>query len=117
MIQLNAAIFRLVRIIVDVRMSRGEMTIEDAVNMLMKETGMAKEAAIVEVRRYTITPGVPLSFIMGKHLILQLRDEIKEKMGSKYSDRFFHDTITAFGDFPISIIKASFTRQISKLES
>jgi uncharacterized protein (DUF885 family) len=110
MIQLNAAIFRLVRIIVDVRMSRGEMTTEDAVNMLMKETGKSKEIAIAEVRRYTTRPGVPLSYIMGKHLILQLRDEIKEKMGSKYSDRFFHDTITAYGAFPISLIKASFTR-------
>ncbi len=117
MIQLNAAIFRAVRIIVDVRMSRGEMTIEDAVNMGMKETGVSKEAAIAEVRRYTIMPGQPLSYLIGKHLILQLRDEIKEKMGSKFSDRFFHDTITAYGEFPISMIKAFFTRQISKLES
>jgi uncharacterized protein (DUF885 family) len=117
MVQLNAAIFRAVRIIVDVRMSRGEMTFEEAVNMLMKETGASKEIAVTEVRRYTITPGVPLSYLLGKHLILQLRDEIKEKMGSKYTDRFFHDTITAYGDFPISMIKTAFDLKISKLDS
>jgi hypothetical protein len=117
MIIINAAIFRAVRIILDVRLSWGEMTIEEAVEMLMKETGMTKEIATSEVRRYTGTPGLPLSYLLGKHLILRLRDEIKEIMGEKYSEKFFHDTITTYGDFPVSMIRTVFDRKIAKMNS
>ncbi|MFX1577965.1 MAG: DUF885 domain-containing protein, partial [Promethearchaeota archaeon] len=89
MIQLTGAIWRAVRIIVDVQLSRGEMTFDEAVNMLIKETGMPKEGAVAEVRRYTLTPGYPLSYLLGKHLILQLRDEIRQRMGDQYTDKFF----------------------------
>lgn len=108
LIQVNDAIWRAVRIIVDVKLSRGEMRFEEAVDMLMKEAAMSREAATAEVRRYTQEPGYPLSYLLGKHLILQLREEIKRKMGAKFTDKFFHDTITANGYLPIAIVKNIF---------
>jgi len=105
LIQVNYAIFRAVRIIVDVKLSRGEMRFEEAVDMLMKETAMPHEAATAEVRRYTQSPGYPLSYLLGKHLILQLREEIKRKMGAEFTDKFFHDTITANGYLPAAMVK------------
>ena len=86
--QINDVIWRAVRIIVDVRLSRGEMSFDEAVNMLVKETGMSKEGATAEVRRYTMTPGYQLSYLLGKHLILKLRDEIKQQLGEKFNEKF-----------------------------
>ncbi|MDO8124427.1 MAG: DUF885 domain-containing protein [Candidatus Hermodarchaeota archaeon] len=117
MVQLTGAIWRAVRIIVDVKLSRGEMTFDEAVDMLIKETGMTKEGAVAEVRRYTLTPGYPLSYLLGKHLILKLRDEIMQKMGDQYSDKFFHDTIAANGYLPVSLLRKVFDQKIAKLES
>jgi uncharacterized protein (DUF885 family) len=107
-------IWRAVRIIIDVKLSRGEIGVDDAVEMLEKETGMSKEGATAEVRRYTLTPGYPLSYLIGKHLILQLKEEVKNKMGSRFSEKFFHDTITANGYVPVSMVRKIFEEKISK---
>lgn len=112
--KVNDGIWRAVRIIVDVKLSRGEMTFDEAVNMLMKEAGMSKEAAVAEVRRYTLTPGYPLSYLLGKHLILQLRADIKKRMGKKFSEKFFHDTITANGQLPITLLREVFDMKLAE---
>ncbi|MFQ6068699.1 MAG: DUF885 domain-containing protein [Candidatus Bathyarchaeia archaeon] len=117
LIQINDVIWRAVRIIVDVKLSRGEMSFNEAVDMLMKEVGMSREAAMAEVRRYTQTPGYALSYLLGKHLLLQLREEVKQKMGPKYTEKFFHDTITANGYLPISMLKKVFDQKIAELKA
>jgi len=115
LIQINDVIWRAVRIIVDVKLSRGEMRFDEAVDMLMKETGMSREGATAEVRRYTQSPGYSLSYLLGKHLILQLREQVKQKMGTEYTEKFFHDTITANGYLPISLLRKVFNQKIAKL--
>jgi uncharacterized protein (DUF885 family) len=117
LIQVNDMIWRAVRIIVDVKLSRGEMLFEEAVQMLVRETGMSEEAATAEVNRYTQTPGYPLSYLLGKHLILQLKNEMKQKMGSKFDEKSFHDTITANGYLPLSMVRRIFDQKISQLKA
>lgn len=116
LIQVNDMIWRAVRIVVDVKLSRGEMTFEEAVEMLMKEAGMSREAAVAEVNRYTQTPGYPLSYLLGKHLILKLREEVRQRMGDKFDEKFFHDTILANGYLPISMLRKIFNHKISELQ-
>jgi len=116
LIQVNDMIWRAVRIIVDVKLSRGEMSFEEAVEMLVKETGMSREGATAEVMRYTQTPSYPLSYLLGKHLILKLKEELKQKMGDKFDEKFFHDSITANGYLPISMLRKVFDQKISKLK-
>jgi uncharacterized protein (DUF885 family) len=111
----NDAIWRAVRIIVDVKLSQGEMSFDEAVDMLMKEAGTSKEAAVAEVKRYTMTPGYPLSYLLGKHLILQLRADIQRRMGKRFSEKFFHDTITANGQLPIALLREVFDVKLAEL--
>lgn len=113
--QVNEMIWRAVRILVDVKLAQREMSFDEAVDMLVKETGMSKGAAIAEVRRYTQTPGYALSYLLGKHFILKLRDEIKEKMGDKYSENFFHDTMTENGYIPIALLRDVFEMKLAQM--
>lgn len=113
--KVNDGIWRAVRIIVDVKLSRGEMRVDEAVDMLMKEAGMSKEGAVAEVRRYTFTPAYPLSYLLGKHLILKLRDDVKNRMGKGFSEKFFHDTITANGDLPMALLREVFDLKLAEL--
>ena len=113
--QINAMITRAVRIIVDVKLSCGEIGFDEAVNMLVEETGMPKDGAVAEVRRYTQSPGYPLSYLLGKHLILTLRDQVKAKMGEEYTDKFFHDIITANGYLPMSKLREIFEQKLGPL--
>jgi uncharacterized protein (DUF885 family) len=116
-VQVNDMIWRAVRIIVDVKLSRGEMSFEEAVNMLVTETGMSQEGATAEVKRYTQSPSYALSYLLGKHLILELKEELKQKMGNKFSEKFFHDTITANGYLPMSMLRKIFEKEISKTKA
>jgi len=116
LIQVNDMIWRAVRIIVDVKLSRGEMTFEEAVEMLVKDAGMSREAAVAEVNRYTQTPGYPLSYLLGKHLILKLKEEVKKKMGSKFNEKLFHDTILENGYLPISMLRKIFDNKIGQIQ-
>jgi len=113
--KVNDGVWRAARMIIDVKLSRGEMRFDKAVNMLMKEAGTSKEGAVAEVRRYTLMPGYPLSYLLGKHLILKLRDDLKKRMGKRFSEKFFHDTIAANGELPMALLGEVFDMKLAEL--
>ena len=75
------AIWRACRIILDVRMHRGEMSVEEAEDWLVEQTGFERPNARAEVRRYTYTPTYQLSYLLGKVLLLQLRADERARLG------------------------------------
>ena len=58
--------------------------------------------ARAEVRRYTYTPGYQLSYLLGKVLILGLREDEQRRRGADFSLKAFHDTLLRNGSLPIS---------------
>ena len=97
-------IWRAARIIIDVNLSRGEMSFDDAVQMLMDEAGMDENHAKTEVSRYTMSPGYPLSYLLGRHLIMEARKELENEFGSEFNLKLFHDTLINAGSIPVSFI-------------
>ena len=100
-VQTVGLVWRAARIVIDVQLSSGEMTFDEAVDFLVEQTGMERDAAMAEVRRYTFTPGQPLSYLLGKHLIKQLRREAEEKLGDDFSAKRFHDLLLSSGSIPV----------------
>ncbi len=78
------AIWRACRIILDVRMHRGEIGVEEAEAWLIEQTGFEAANARAEVRRYTYTPTYQLSYLLGKVLLLQLRADQRAKLGAGF---------------------------------
>ncbi len=101
-------LWRAARIVVDVQLSRGEMTFDEAVAFLEKETRMEHFAALAEVKRYTIGPSYPLSYLLGKHMVKELKEKVKKMMGSRFTDKFFHDTIVYEGTMPLALLEEIF---------
>ena len=114
-IQLIDQLWRAVRIIVDVKMHSEQMTFDEAKQFMIEEIGMDEQAVLAELKRYTATPGYQLSYLFGKFLILNLRDEVKEKLGEKYSDQFFHNTILESGGMPIYFLRRLFDIRINEI--
>ena len=56
--------------------------------------------ARAEVRRYTYTPGYQLSYLLGKVLILGLREDERRRRGDGFSLKAFHDTLLRNGSHP-----------------
>jgi len=100
-VQTEDMIWRAARIIIDVKLSTGKMSFDEAVEFLMKEAGKDKEGAVAEIKRYTSSPGYQLSYLLGKHMIKQLKQELRKKFGKKFSDKIFHDTLLYSGSLPI----------------
>ena len=96
------AIWRACRIILDVRMHRGEVGVEEAVAFLVEQTSFEEPNARAEVRRYTYTPTYQFSYLLGKVLLLGLRADEQARLGGAFSLRDFHDTLMRNGSLPIS---------------
>jgi uncharacterized protein (DUF885 family) len=96
------AIWRACRIVLDIRMHRGELSIEEATDFLVEHTRFERPNALAEVRRYTSSPTYPLSYMLGKVLILGLREDERARRGTAFSLRDFHDTLLRNGSLPIS---------------
>jgi len=105
-IQTLDMIWRSARIIIDVKLHTGQMSFDEAVNFLIKQTGMHRDHAIAEVRRYTRSPTYQLSYMIGKYLIKKLKEDAKKKLN--YSDRDFHTTFLKAGSIPIKYLYKEF---------
>lgn len=108
-------IWRAVRIIVDVDLHSRRIDYDQAVDMLLKEVGIEKPSAVAEVKRYTANPGYQLCYLIGKHLITELREDVKRRMGDKYTDEFFHKTFLSAGSLPVLLIRQIFENKLQEM--
>ena len=102
-------------IILDIQLHCKQRSIADASKMLMNVLAVGETAAKIAILGDTFTPLYPLSYLVGKLLIEDLRQEVEEKMGSKFSLKFFHDTILRSGDLPYYLLKEYFEEKIKHL--
>jgi len=107
------AIWRACRIILDIRMHRGELTPEEAVDFLVEHTAFEEPNARAEVKRYTYTPTYQLSYLLGKVLILGLRADEQRRRGADFRIKDFHDALLAAGSLPISFHRRLLERAAS----
>jgi uncharacterized protein (DUF885 family) len=96
------AIWRACRIILDIRLHRGELSVEDGIDFLVEQTSFERPNARSEVQWYTYRPTYPLSYLLGRTLLLELRADEQRRLGSAFSLRAFHDTLLRNGSLPIS---------------
>jgi uncharacterized protein (DUF885 family) len=96
------AIWRACRIVLDIRMHRGELTVDEATDLLVEHTAFERANAQAEVFRYTYTPTYQLSYLLGKVLLLQLRADEQQRLGDRFSLKGFHDALLDNGSLPIS---------------
>jgi uncharacterized protein (DUF885 family) len=96
------AIWRACRIILDVRMHRGEIGVEQATDFLVEQTSFERPNAQAEVQWYTYRPTYPLSYLLGRTLLLGLRADEQRRLGDRFSLKAFHDTLLRNGSLPIS---------------
>jgi uncharacterized protein (DUF885 family) len=96
------AIWRACRIILDVRMHRGELSIDEAIDFMVEHTSFERSNATAEVRWYSYRPSYPLSYLVGRTLLLKLRADEQRRLGDAFSLKGFHDTLLRNGSLPIS---------------
>ena len=96
------AIWRACRIILDIRLHRGELTVDEATDFLVEQTNFERANARAEVQWYTYRPTYPLSYLLGRTLLLELRSDEQQRLGDRFDLKGFHDTLLRNGSLPIS---------------
>lgn len=96
------AIWRAARIILDIRLHRDELSVDEAADFLHEHTGFQPSVARAEVERYTTDPTYNLSYLLGKVLLLRLRADEQARLGADFSLRRFHDALLYSGSLPVS---------------
>ena len=97
--------WRVQRILTKLRMAKGEMTFDEAVDAYVEKIGMERTNAFIEVQRDSQNPSPPGREIIGELAIIELREEYKRRMGEHYSMKHFHDTLLTYGDLPFKQIR------------
>jgi uncharacterized protein (DUF885 family) len=94
---LNDLGFRLARQIADVRLASGRMTLKEAAELLIKETGTSAPSAISEAKAMTLSPTYYCSYFVGKLGVLQMKEDAERALGGRFDLRFFHDSLIYSG--------------------
>ena len=102
--QLQAALFRAVRLVVDSGLHARGWSREQAISYFVDTLGEKESVATTEVERYCVWPGQACSYMVGKLTILRLREEARLELGEKFDLKKFHDAALLSGSMPLAVL-------------
>jgi len=103
--QLKDQLWRACRVVLDVGLHTGKLTFEEAVDYLVEQAMLERPNAESEVKRYIQTPTQPSSYLVGKHQILEMREEAKRRLGARFNLYDFHKALLSSGTVPPSLAR------------
>jgi uncharacterized protein (DUF885 family) len=103
--QLVAEVFRAVRLVVDTGIHAKRWTREEAIDYMLRNTGMPRTDVVAEVERYIVNPGQACAYKIGQLEILALRDQARRTLGDAFDYREFHDVILGNGSLPLVLLE------------
>ncbi|HVY60558.1 MAG TPA: DUF885 domain-containing protein, partial [Planctomycetota bacterium] len=110
LLQLRDLLWRAYRVVIDVKLHLQQMTVEEAIDLLVDGAFCERSNAVAEVKRYTLTPTQPMSYLIGKREIVSLRDEWKQQKGERFKLKEFHDKLLSFGTVPLGLVREAMLR-------
>ena len=96
--QLHDALWRCHRILVDLRLQTGRYTYDQAVRHLQKHVGFTRARGEADVNWYTASPGVPMSYWLGRLENQRLYQRLV--VGRGWTLKHFNDWLLSFGTIP-----------------
>jgi len=111
MMQLEWTLVRAARVVIDVGLHTRGMTFDEAVAILTGQVHLERELALSEVKRYTEEPTQPLSYLVGREMILRLRERYKQQDKDRFTLKRFHaDVLSRGGIAPGLLAEEMFER-------
>ena len=94
--QLDAALFRARRLVVDTGLHAMKWTRQQAIDYGISAT---------EVDRYVVWPGQACAYMLGRLRIEALRDKARTALGAKFDIKKFHNLVLLTGDVPLKVLE------------
>ncbi len=103
--QLKDLLWRACRVVLDVGLHTGQVTFMQAVDYLREQAMVERVNAVAEVKRYTLTPTQPMSYLVGKLELLAIRAETEHRLGSRFDLYEFHAALLQRGSLPPALVR------------
>lgn len=103
---LRDRLWRALRIIIDVKIQTGQLTIEQAVDLMTEKLGLERSQAESELGWYSRLPTSPSCYAVGRELIMAARKQCVNEQGMEL--KTFHDELLKQGSIalPLAIHEA-----------
>jgi len=102
--QLSDALLRNCRYVVSLGIHTEGMTLDQAAKRFQTDCFQDKATAREQAARGTFDPGY-FAYTLGKIQILELREEVKKKLGDRFSLKKFHDALLSHGSPALPLIR------------
>lgn len=103
---LQSELFRAGRIVVDTGIHARRWPREQAIRWMIENVGEHPAAAQREIDRYCVYPGQACSFMVGATQIRAARERARQRLGSRFDVRDFHDLLLRSGPVPLEVLHA-----------
>ncbi|OGS42220.1 MAG: hypothetical protein A3K67_02465 [Euryarchaeota archaeon RBG_16_62_10] len=103
---LDYAIWTACRTIAEVKLSCGDATVEEMIDMTVRESGSPRAYAEADVKGFTRMPGYGMCYLVGRHLVTALKRDLREELGAGFSEKRFHDLVAGNGNLPFHLLEA-----------
>ena len=104
-VNLYDLVYRIARLVAEIKLVKGFMTLDAAAEMFKRECWMDPGAAMVEAQSCAMFPAYFSAYLLGKLAIYQLRDEVQAALGSRFTLKFFHDSLAYAGSMPMPFMR------------
>ena len=94
--QLDAALFRARRLVVDTGLHAKRWTRQQAIDYGIEAS---------EVERYVVYPGQACAYMLGQLKIVELREKARKAMGDRFSLRAYHTAVLNTGSVPLPVLE------------
>lgn len=94
---------RALRVVVDVNLATGAFGLEEAIDFFIRLVPMDAPTATEETSFYVATPGLAMSYLVGKLEVKRLLADAVVARGDEFSLREFHDSLWLNGNVPVSL--------------
>lgn len=102
--RLENEMWRAIRLVIDTGVHEERWSRDQMVEYFHRYTAMDEPNIQNEVDRYIAWPGQALAYKLGQLEILKLREEARQRLGSKFDLRAFHDEVIGWGPLPLDVL-------------
>ena len=104
-VMLKDRLWRALRIIIDVKTQAGKMSYNEAADLMVRELHFPRPQAEGDLNWYSQSPSIPMGYALGWSIINRLREQEKQRMGSRFSLRAFHDRLLSSGSISLPLVE------------
>jgi uncharacterized protein (DUF885 family) len=104
-VMLKDRLWRALRIIIDVKTQTGQMSYDEAADLMVRELHFPRPQAEADLNWYSQSPAIPMGYALGWSIINRLRKKERERLSAAFDLCQFHDQLLSAGSISLPLVE------------